>query len=313
MHNAYPVLWARAGRILRAMQDARPVQVGGHFEHMLDLQVGEDEFLRRMGVRPTAVSTSEFAAQMARTTPADVGECAERYRRTFEIGSNVGDSLLEKTAKGEAALRALLSRVGSRACGLNFLQLCNDEHVADGLHVAASMLMQEGLGYAGEGDWVTAVLVRGMQQGFGLASFTEIFSIGYADNRLLLKHWGEGNFAMARARPRLLASRFADRGTAEFAIADFEFEPGPATLVNLNSTADERGQLVSIAGAVAEDHLPKIDGPRCVFKPAANDVSQLLTGYAYLGGSHHLALIRGAPTDALEKVCRLAGWSYRNF
>jgi L-arabinose isomerase len=302
--------WAQAGRIIRAMQEAGPVQVGGHFEHMLDLQVGEDAFLRQMGIAPTVVSTSDLARQMAQISPDAVTEGVDRYRRTFEMGTDVSDSLLEKTARGAAALRAILSGAGSRACGLNFLQLCNDERVADGLHVAASMLMHEGLGYAGEGDWVTAVLVRALQRGFGVASFSEIFSIGYADNRLVLKHWGEGNFAMARAKPRLLASRFTDRGTAEFAIVDFEFEPGPVTLVNLNSTAEERGRLISIGGAIAEDHLPKIDGPRGLFVPAHSDVSSLLTEYAYHGGSHHMGLIRGTPMEVLEKVCRLAGWSY---
>jgi L-arabinose isomerase len=303
--------WVQAGRIIRSMQNANPVQVGGHFEHMLDLQVGEEEFVRRMGIVPEVVSTAEFAELLAGVADEQVSECLERYRRVFEIGSDVGASLQAKTARGEIALRGLLEHVDSRACGLNFLGLCNDIRVADGLHVAASMLMSEGLGYAGEGDWVTAVLVRGMQQGFGVASFSEIFSIGYDDNRLLLKHWGEGNFAMARAKPRLLASKLTDQCRAEFAICDFEFEPGPVTLVNLNSTDGGKGQLVSISGAISEDHLPKIDGPRGVFKPDRADVSELLTEYAYAGGSHHMALVKGAPVDALEKVCRLAGWSYR--
>ena len=302
--------WVQAGRILRSMQNANPVQVGGHFEHMLDLQVGDDEFIRRLGVMPEVVSASEFADLMAAVTEEQTVECMERYRRTFEMGPGTEGSLLAKTARGEAALRAILEHADSRACGLNFLELCNDLRVADGLHVAASMLMNEGLGYAGEGDWVTAMLVRGMQQGFGVASFSEIFSIGYDDNRLVLKHWGEGNFAMARAKPRLLASQFTDRCTAEFAIVDFEFEPGPATLVNLNSTAEGRGQLVSISGRIDEDHLPKIDGPRAVFKPDRGNVSDLLTEYACAGGSHHLALIKGAPVDVLEKMCRLAGWVY---
>jgi len=302
--------WTRAGRVIRAMQEAGPVQVGGHFEHMLDLQVGEDEFLRQMGIVPTVVSISDLAGQMAQVSPGDMAERVDRYRRTFEIGTEVSGSLLEKTARGEAALRAVLSRAGSRACGLNFLQLCNDARVADGLHVAASMLMRDRLGYAGEGDWVTAVLLFAVQQGFGVASFSEIFSIGYADDRLVLKHWGEGNFAMARARPRLLASRFTDRHRAEFAIVDFEFEPGPATLVNLNSTPEGRGRLISIGGEIVEDHLPKIDGPRGIFMPAGGDVNDLLTRYAYLGGSHHMALIPGTPVEVLEKVCRLAGWSY---
>ena len=300
--------WAQAGRIVRSMQDANPVQVGGHFEQMLDLQVGHDEFVRRMGVIPEVVSACEFADLIAEVTDEQTLECVERYRRTFEVGSSTEGPLLRRTARGEVALRALLEHTDSRACGLNFLELCNDERVADGLHVAASMLMNEGLGYAGEGDWVTAVLVRGLQQGLGVASFSEVFSIGYGDNRLLLKHWGEGNFAMARAKPRLLASKFTDRHAAEFAIVDFEFEPGPATLVNLNSTPEGKGQLLSISGRIEEDHLPKIDGPRAMFKPDRDNISDLLTEYAYAGGSHHLALVKGSPVDVLEKVCRLAGW-----
>ena len=303
--------WVQAGRIVRSMQAANPVQVGGHFENMLDLQVGEDEFVRRMGVVPEVVSTAEFAELMAGVADDQIAECLKRYRQTFEVGSGLGASLQAKTARGEIALRGLLEHMDSHACGLNFLGLCNDMQVADGLHVAASMLMSEGLGYAGEGDWVTAILVRGMQQGFGVASFSEIFTIGYDDNRLILKHWGEGNFAMARAKPRLLASKFTDRCTAEFVICDFEFEPGPATLVNLNSTDGGKGQLLSISGTILDDHLPKIDGPRAVFKPLRENVCDVLTEYAYAGGSHHMALIKDSPVDVLEKVCRLTGWSYR--
>jgi hypothetical protein len=48
-----------------------------------------------------------------------------------------------------------------------------------------------------------------------------------------------------------------------------------------------------------------------VFTPDRADVSELLTDYAYAGGSHHMALVKGAPVDVLEKACRLAGWSYR--
>lgn len=303
-------LWAQAGRIIYSMQTSNPVQVGGHFEDMLDLQIGEARFLSELGLKPHRVSAAEFAELTKDVAQGRIDTRVEHYQRTFQIGPGVSDLLLEKTARGDVALRALLGREMSLACGLNFLELCNDRRVADGLHVAASMLMSDGAGYAGEGDWVTAVLVRGMQQGLGVASFSEVFSIGYADNRLVLKHWGEGNFRMARGEPRLLASRFIDRCAADFAIVDFEFTPGPATLVNLNSTAGGKGQLISISGTITEDHLPKIDGPRGVFRPEQGDVRNLLTEYAYAGGSHHLALVREAPVEVLARVCRLAGWSY---
>ena len=92
----------------------------------------------------------------------------------------------------------------------------------------------------------------------------------------------------------MLASRFTNRCAAEFAIVDFEFARVRRMLVNLNSTADGQGQLVSIRGRIDEDHLPQIDGPRAVFKPDRDNVSDLLTEYAYAGGSHHLALVPGA-------------------
>jgi len=302
--------WVRAGRAICAMRDAKAVQIGGHFEDMLDLQIGKDEFLKKMGLRPKVVSLDEFAKMLSSVTDKQIQECVERYRVTFDIGDKVDESLLSKTARGEAAVRSIMSEHDSYACGLNFLELCNDNRIADGLHVTASMLMRDGMGYAGEGDWVTAVLVRAMQQGFGTASFSEMFSVGYADNRLVLKHWGEGNFAMARGKPRMCYSSLKDSINAEFAIVDFEFESGRAALVNLNSTPAGQGQLISIAGKITKDHLPKVDGPRAVFKSDCEDVRDLLTEYAYNGGSHHLALVQGDPADVLEKVSRLSGWLY---
>ena len=258
----------------------------------------------------SAILCDECCHLLANTDERQVTQCVGRYREIFDIAEDVDEGLLTKAAKGEVAVRSAMLHQKSSACGLNFLELCNDKRIADGLHVAASMLMKDGFGYAGEGDWVTAGFVYALQQGFGTASFTEIFSVGYADNQLVLKHWGEGNFAMARAKPRLIYSKFTDKNTAEFIAVDFEFETGDATIVNLNSTPDGRGQVISITGRITEDNLPKASGPRAVFKPTADDVREVLNEYAYAGGSHHSALVKGDCTKVLEKVCRLSGWSY---
>ncbi len=302
--------WVRAGGIVRAMQRANPIQIGGHFENMLDLQIGEEAFIKEMSIKAKIISCDEFCQFLDNADEQQVAQCIDRYREVFDIADDVNEELLTKAAKGEVAVRSAMLRQKSSACGVNFLELCNDSRIADGLHVAASMLMKDGFGYAGEGDWVTASFVYALQQGFGMASFTEIFSVGYAGNRLVLKHWGEGNFALSRAKPKLFYSKFADKNTAEFAAVDFEFEIGDVTVVNLNSTPDGQGQVISITGRITEDNLPKATGPRAVFKPTADDVREVLNKYAYAGGSHHSALVKGDCTKVLEKTCRLAGWSY---
>ncbi len=302
--------WVQAARALRAMRYSNPIQIGGHFADMLDLQIGNEQFVKQIFLKPRIVPAAKFVTILNSIDSKQIKKCIGKYKEVFEIANDVDDKLLTKTAKGEAALRQIMAVENSYACGLNFLNLCNDKRIADALHVAACMLMYEGLGYAGEGDWVTAAFIRGMQQGFGMASFSEMFSVCYAHNRLVLKHWGEGNFAMSRERPKLCASSLKDANPANFAVVDFEFSTGPASLINLNSTPDSNGQLISVAGTITEDHLPKASGPRAVFKPQAADVRELLTAYACNGGSHHLALVKGDASKMLHKLSRLTGWDY---
>ena len=304
--------WARAGRIISAIKRCNPVQIGGHFENMLDLQTAGDDFIKKFGLRPKTVSLKKFSKLLNNVDDYSISQYVQRYRDIFEISENVSEPLLLKTAAGEVALRLLMKDAESSACGLNFVEFCNDESIADPLHVASSVLMQEGYGYAGEGDWLGATMVYGMQQGFGIASFSEMFSVGYADNRLVLRHWGEGNFAMGREKPQLCFSSMNDRYLAEFAIVSFEFQPRQTTLINLSSTSDSNGQIISVGGTIMPDKLPNADGPRAVFKPECKDVRRLLNNYAYNGGSHHLAIVNGDCAGVLEKLSVLTGWKYIN-
>jgi L-arabinose isomerase len=302
--------WTRAGRMRRAMQEARPLQVGAHFKDMLDLKIGETVLARDVGVAPTPVSLGTLAECLAAINEGAVHEHIAQYRAQFDIAPEVDSTLLARTARGDLALQGLMEQHDCHACGVNFLTLCNDTRIGDALHVAASRLMNEGYGYAAEGDWVTAVLVWGMQRGFGCASFSEMFSVDYAHHRILLKHWGEGNIRMARSRPRMIRSTFTDRQSAAFAVADFEFAPGPALLVNLTAHPEGKGHLVCVRGSITADALPQVEGPRALFEPDVEDVCDLLTDYAYAGGTHHLALIVNPQPNILEKLCILSGWMH---
>jgi L-arabinose isomerase len=158
------------------------------------------------------------------------------------------------------------------------------------------------------------MFMHGMQAAFGAkkVGFTEIFSVGYKDNRLVVRHWGDGNMALARSKPAMKLSTCNDEYEAKFPICDFEYKPGPASLVNLTATGESHGQVVSISGSVEDDHLPKDAGPRCVFKPDNEDVSELLNEYSYLGGSHHMAIIYGQVKDVLSRLAKLTGWEYHS-
>jgi len=89
---------------------------------------------------------------------------------------------------------------------------------------------------------------------------------------------------------------------------DFEFAPGSATLINLNSDANGQGQLICIHGEIEDERMPAVDGPRAVFNPHRSDIREMLTSYAYNGGSHHLVLVCGDCRNIVGRIAKLTGW-----
>ena len=302
------IQWIQAARVLQSFRKAKPLVLGGSFPDMLDLQLQDEPFLARLAETRRTISFDEFVKIAEGVSQGEITQAVEDYRATFEIGDDVDSSLLEKTARHEVVLRQLLDSHDSRAVGVNFLSLCNDSRILDPLHIAGSRLMAEGTGYGAEGDWATASFLCGLLAASLQVSFTEIFSVGYEDNRLVLKHWGEGNYKLAREKPILAKSSMTDKTDAVFCIVDFEYIPGDATLINFNTTPEGRGQVISITGQVDDEHLAATRGPRGIFSLKGRDVRDVLDGYARNGGSHHLVV---AMTNEQNLVCKLAdlsGW-----
>ncbi|MEN6383613.1 MAG: hypothetical protein ABFD79_00255 [Phycisphaerales bacterium] len=302
--------WAKAARIYTAFITSNPIQLGGHFEDMLDLQIADAQFIADCGIKMTAYDLSQLEKAMKQVNSIEIKTLVKKYKDEFAIASDVSDEMLEATARGECAVRALMKKANSQACGINFLTLCNTLSIGDAMHVPASRLMTEGKGYAGEGDWVTAAFVYALQSALGAASFSEIFSVDYKNGRILLNHWGEANLLMAENKAKIFKSAFNDRHKANFCAVDMQFSPGPATLINLNADPQGQGQLISLYGNVLEDYLSKISGPRALFKPDCPDIHKVLNDYAYNGGSHHLTIVKGCATSIIEKLAILTGWSH---
>lgn len=303
--------WARAARVYSAFVKSNPVQFGGYFEDMLDLQIADAAFISDCGIKMATYDLPQLEAELKRVGDAEIKAQAKKYKDEFVIASDVTDEMLEATARGELAILAMMKKENSQACGINFQTLCNDLHIGDAMHVTASRLMAEGKGYAGEGDWVTAAFVYAMQSALGVASFSEIFSVDYKGDKVLLKHWGEANPEMARdKKAEIIKSVFNDQHKAEFCVMNMQFAPGPATLINLNADPQGEGQMISIFGEITEDAILNSTGPRAMFKPECSGIHEVLDEYAYNGGSHHLVLVNGCMESVLEKLSILTGWSY---
>ena len=95
---------------------------------------------------------------------------------------------------------------------------------------ACKMLMR-GLGYAGEGDVLTAGLVGALRSVYSNTTFVEVFCPDWKEDVLLLSHMGECNLSLAQWRPALCSVPFNYNSCGDTAAAYFCMRPGKATLI----------------------------------------------------------------------------------
>ena len=303
--------WFQVNAMLQAIRSVNPLVLGERFPDMLDLRLENEPFMKTLGITPRRVLLSEFVEVRRQINESAVLEVYETYQERFEIASSLDEPLLLRSAKNELVLRHLLEKYQSRALAVNFLDVCGEPEIADALHLPVSNLMAEGIGYGAEADWETASLISAMQTVLGNAhvGFTEVFSVDYGENRVLLRHWGEGNPAQAAGKPRVIKSALNLISThTAFPICDFQFCPGKYSLLNLSVTSEGQGQIITLSGKIEEARLPYCDGVKSLFKADCTDVRELLNQYAMLGGSHHLVLLDGDVTQFAEKLAQQAGW-----
>jgi L-arabinose isomerase len=204
-------------------------------------------------------------------------------------------------------LRRFLERGGFDAFSLNFLAFRESTGPVNSVpFLECCKAMARGIGYAGEGDALTAALVGALSQGFGATTFTEIFCADWAGQSLFLSHMGEINPAVAAAQPLLYEKEYPFTPALNPATLACAPRPGPATLVNLAPGPDDTFRLVTAPVEVLPDgtHPDLNRWVRGWIRPAL-PLAQFLEEFSHFGGTHHSALLFGDHVEALADFSAL--------
>jgi L-arabinose isomerase len=235
----------------------------------------------------------------------------DRERFAFEEG--ITEVEHEASARLEWALRTILVERGLQGFTSQFMAVGEEGWLDTLPFLAASKLMGEGYGFGGEGDVTSAAAVAMLAHLAGAANFTEMFTMDFAHNAVLMMHMGEGNWTLARVDEpvRLVRSTLGlvDLRVPPLLLA-FSLEPGDVTLVSLVTGPSGRLKLVATEGTVVDfPYLPDLGRPHYKFAPAA-PLGEFLTRYSEAGGSHHLALAYGHWAGTVQKLAALLGVEY---
>jgi len=299
---------ARAAKLANSVRNARVGRIGEPFSGMGDFHIPVEVLHSTIGMETVVF---DF-----RTAGALISEISEE-----EIRSEINYDMLEYVPEGidsevhrrstiaNLAVRKWIEREKLTAFTVNFTAIEKASGISCMPFLEASKAMARGIGYAGEGDVLTAGLVGALASVYSETSFIEMFCPDWKNNSIFLSHMGEMNINLAAEKPRLIEKDFPFTDADNPVVAYARFKPGKAVIVDLAPGADNTYSLivspVEMLGVEGEDKLN--DSIHGWFRPSI-PVQDFLSAYSTAGGTHHLALVYGEFEDEILKFGRMMGW-----
>lgn len=298
---------ATAARALRTMKVAL---LGRPFQGMGDFAISPERLTRLLGPTVVPLDLAELGRRAAAVTREELDAEAAADACRFDC-SGVGREVLEPSLRLGLALRRKLEETGAGAFTMNFQSCTSKAGLPTVPFLECSKAMARGLGYAGEGDVLTASINGALAATWGDTTFTEMFCPDWRGDTVFMSHMGECNPSLAAQQPKLIEKEYRFSDVANPVIAWMTLAPGPATLVNLTQDPGESFSLIASRADVTDAGLVEAftDVPHFWIRPA-KPVREFLRDYSLAGGTHHLALMRGDHVADIRSLAEMSGLGF---
>lgn len=303
--------WTRAAIGWHESQHLKIARFGDNMRNVAVTEGDKIEAQRVFGYEVHGYGIGDLVDRMVQFSDAEVEDLTREYRNAYTIAKvhDRADSL-KVAARIELGLRAFLSEGGFGA----FTDTFEDLHGMGQLPgIAAQRLMADGFGFAGEGDWKTAALVRIMKvmsDGVpGGTSFMEDYTYDFGSDTpsVLGSHMLEICPTIAANAPALEVHPLGIGGKPDPVRLVFTTAPGAAivtTIVDLGNRFRMIANEVEVVSPVQP--LPNLPVSRTFWIPKPS-LTIASAAWIYAGGAHHTAFSKGLNVQHLEDFAEIAG------
>jgi len=297
---------ARGALAAKCLRTTKALRIGETFHGMGDFAVDDNLLREKLGISVDQIGIEPLENCCATISKASIAEEYERDCEQYEITAS--EDTHKRSISVGLGLRKLINDGGYNALSLNFLAFNDPDSLACTVpFLEASKGMARGIGYAGEGDVLTASLVGALQRAFGNTTFTEVFCPDWAARTLFISHMGEVNPQTAAKKPRLCEKEFPWTPVHNPAILACAPKPGPSVLVNIAPGPNDTFSLILAEMTVQpENELNCFEDWVRGWLTPSTAIEGFLEVYSRAGGTHHSALVLGS---RLPELCAFASHS----
>jgi len=170
---------ARAAAAARALAEAKVGLVGEAFAGMGDFRVAYSELAGRFGIRVDRISGEELRRIYDGVTDAEIAAEKAKNAEKYDFEGDMVEEEYTASVRSCIAVRKYVRQAALSALTVNFTRIgYNETGLTSMPFLACCEAMEEGIGYAGEGDVMTAALVGALLRGWDdVKSFSKPFKL----------------------------------------------------------------------------------------------------------------------------------------
>lgn len=294
---------ARGALAARALTGSRALRIGPSFPGMGDFRVEVGVLREYLDISVKEIPASGLTAAVEAVTEDEVNAEMAQDREQFVV--EAPEEVHARSVRVGLGVRRLLTEGGFNAFSANFLAFDKSDGPVNTVpFLEASKAMARGIGYAGEGDVLTACLIGALASSFGKTTFTEMFCPDWKGASIFLSHMGEINPEVMAGKPVLREKPFPFTPAQNPAVFAGSPAPGQAVFVNLApGPADRFGLILAPVEILPEQPNPSMAQSVRGWMRPRRAIADFLEEYSRHGGTHHSALVFG---DCLEGLLAFA-------
>jgi len=307
-------VWARAACAWHDAQQLRIARLGDNMRNVAVTDGDKVDAQIKLGYSVNGYGVGELVQRIGQVNDSEVGKLTAEYDETYAVAEKLRPNGCQRKAMIEAArielgLRHFLADTGANA----FTNTFEDLHgLAQLPGIAVQRLMADGYGFAAEGDWKTAALVRAMKvmsRGLkGGTSFMEDYTY----------HLRDGGQVLGAHMLEICPSIAGDKPVAEIHPLSIGGKGNPVRLVftasegrAVNASVIDMGNrfrlVVNQVNLVPpEEPLPKLPVARAIWIPEPN-LKAAATAWILAGASHHTGLSQTLTVEHLRNFAEISG------
>lgn len=307
--------WLRAAAGWHDWQGAKYCRFGDNMRYVAVTEGDKVEAELKFGFSVNTYGVGDLVEAIKQVTDGEVTQLVAEYETRYKVadvlrkGGNRHESLKE-AARIEAGMRSFLKKGNFKG----FTDTFEDLHGMKQLPgIASQRLMAEGYGFAGEGDWKTAALVRAMKvMATGLKggnSFMEDYTYHFepGNEQVLGSHMLEICESISNGKPSCEVHPLGIGGKEDPVRLVFNCAGGQALNASVIDMGNRFRLLVNEVEAIEpKQALPKLPVARVLWKPYP-DMASACAAWIYAGGAHHTCYSQNLTAGHLRDFAEMAG------